>query len=111
MSRMRHEMEDRKKHADGGKMEHDKESEPMPYNAKGSEVEKEADEGRAKGGRMKKKAGGMVEGHEKKHRLDRPGRKRGGKIGADSAPLTTAGKMRDASEHKTDDDGDAAEGD
>jgi hypothetical protein len=99
------------KRADGGKMEHDKESDPLPYNAKGSETEKEAEEGRAKGGRMKKKAGGMVEGHEKKARLDRPGRKRGGKIGADSAPLTTAGKIRDASEHKTDDDADAAEDD
>lgn len=111
MSRMRHEMEHRKKHADGGKAEHDKESKPMPYNAQGSEVEKEAEEGRKHGGRMKKKHGGMVEGHEKKHRLDRPGRKRGGKVGADMAPLTTAGKIRNASEHDANDDGDASEDD
>lgn len=102
MSRARH-ME---KRADGGRAT---EEDPKPYNAQGSNVEKEAEEGRKNGGRMKKKAGGMVEGHEKKKRLDRPGRKRGGKIGADMAPLSSAAKIRNASEHDATDDGNAEE--
>lgn len=108
MSRMRHEMEKRMGHAAGGDVSGEKD--PKPYNAQGSNVEKEAEE-KARGGRAKKKAGSMVEGKEKKMRLDRPGRKTGGRIGADKAPLTTAAKIRPASEHKAEDSGDADEGD
>lgn len=36
------------------------------------------------------KAMGKVHGHHPKHRLDRPGRKRGGRVGANTAPLSTA---------------------
>jgi len=67
-----------------------------------SNVTKEAKDERKKGGAIKKvakkKGGevakkkhvGEVEGEAKKHRLDRPGRKRGGGVGADTSPLTTA---------------------
>ncbi len=34
----------------------------------------------------------MVEGASPKPRLDRPGRKRGGRVGADMAPMSTAAK-------------------
>lgn len=49
------------------------------------EVEKEAEE-KKKGGKV---VGKMHGGHSK-HRLDRPGRKRGGRVGANMAPLSTA---------------------
>lgn len=71
---------------------------PKPYNAQGSEVEKEADE-KKDGGRMKRAKGGHVEGKKAMMRLDRPGRKRGGRVGADMSPLTTASKITDAKEH------------
>lgn len=67
---------------------------PLPYNAQGSEVEKEAEE-KKRGG----KVGAHVEGHMKKHRLDRPGRKRGGSVGADMHPLTNAAKVKNAEGH------------
>lgn len=108
MSRMRHEMEKRKGHAAGGDV--DSEKDPKPYNAQGSNVEKEADE-KARGGRAKRKSGGMIDGKEKKMRLDRPGRKTGGRVGADKAPLTTAANIRPASEHKAEDSGNADDGD
>lgn len=41
----------------------------------------------------KKKGGkvvGKVHGGHSKHRLDRPGRKRGGRVGADKSPLSSA---------------------
>lgn len=71
------------------------------HRAKGGAVEgggnpnviKEAEE-RKKGGRAKRKHGGksveMHMGHKAHHRLDRPGRKRGGRIGADKSPLSSA---------------------
>lgn len=108
MSRMRHEMEHRKHHAEGGKIEPD-EKEPRPYNAQGSEVEKEAEE-KAKGGKVKKKAEHHVEGHEKRKRLDRPMRKTGGRVGSDKMPLTSAAKIRNAGEHDAQDSGNADEG-
>jgi hypothetical protein len=58
-------------------------------------VEEEAEE-KKHGGRAKhhpKRAkGGHVEGHKPKHHMGRkaPGRKRGGRVGADTAPLTSA---------------------
>ncbi len=36
------------------------------------------------------KDGGVVDGKKSAMRLDRPGRKRGGRVGADCAPLSTA---------------------
>ncbi len=35
---------------------------------------------------------GMIGGGLSRMRLDRPGRKRGGRVGADKAPLSSAGK-------------------
>lgn len=85
---------------------------------------KRANGGRAEGGRTleytkeanvmdeakERKNGGALknldmEGMKTKHRrLDRPGRKRGGGVGADSTPLTTAARVTQASAHKADGD-------
>lgn len=58
------------------------------YSGAGSNVVKEAHQ---------KKRGGKVVGHmdggRARPRLDRPGRKKGGRVGADSAPLSTAARM------------------
>lgn len=58
------------------------------------EVEKEAEEkkhgGKVHHERHKRKRGGHVDGHHSKHRLDRAGRKKGGRVGADHAPLSSA---------------------
>ena len=44
-----------------------------------------------------------MEGAMTKHRrLDRPGRKRGGGVGADMTPLTTAARVTQAGAHKAD---------
>lgn len=63
------------------------------YAGRDSNVVKEADE-RKRGGRVKKKAKevGKVEGKMSKMRLDRPGRKSGGRVGADRSPLSEAAK-------------------
>ena len=108
MSRARHHMEHDKK-AEGGKVEPG--LHPKAYDAQGSEVEKEADE-KKRGGRAKRKDGGRMhhEGGMKAKRLDRPGRKRGGRVGADKMPLTGANKITDASEHDAKDSGDAEDG-
>jgi hypothetical protein len=44
------------------------------------------------------------EGHKSRMRHDRPGRKRGGGIGADMTPLTTAAKTTQAHAHSADND-------
>ena len=49
------------------------------------EVIKEAEE-KKKGG----KAMGKMHGPMSRHRLDKPGRKTGGRVGADKSPLSTA---------------------
>lgn len=59
------------------------------------EVMKEAEEKKHGGAAMRKKHrkhGGHVDGGDKKHRMDRPmpGRKSGGRVGADKSPLSTA---------------------
>lgn len=43
------------------------------------------------------KALGKMHGGSSKRRLDRPGRKRGGRVGADTAPLSSAHKTSSAS--------------
>lgn len=84
-----------------GKMKHrasggvvDKDPSPKDvYAGRESNVAKEADE-RKRGGRVKKaKEMGKVEGKKAKMRLDRPGRKRGGRVGADRSPLSEAAKV------------------
>ena len=55
------------------------------------EVFKEAEE-KKKGG----KAMGKMQGAMSRHRLDRPGRKTGGRVGADRSPLSSANKTGSA---------------
>lgn len=52
------------------------------------DVFKEAEE-RKKGGKVGKHVG-AVHGKHPAHRMDRPGRKMGGRVGADKAPLSSA---------------------
>ena len=86
------------------------------------EVEKEAKE-RKRGGRAgdeeaedykesehedkPRKRGGKVErgieGKKPKHKLDRPGRKDGGRVGSDKNPFSSAHSLKDAEGHSTDD--------
>lgn len=40
----------------------------------------------------KRKRGGAMHGAKAKHRLDKPGRKMGGRAGADKSPLSSAHK-------------------
>jgi hypothetical protein len=82
----------------GGRLAEESSQKDMPYNAQGSNVEKEAEEKKS-GGRVKRKAGGAAMGDSAKKRFDRPGRKRGGAIGADMHPLSSAAKIRPASGH------------
>lgn len=66
------------------------------YAGKGSKVIEKAEK-RKRGGGVHKKEPMHVEGGKmSKRRLDRPGRKRGGSIGADTSPLTTAAKLKPA---------------
>ena len=64
----------------------------MVYAGGSSNVVKEA---------KQKKKGGKVIGKSAKHRLDRPGRKSGGRCGADKAPLSSAASVSAAKGHKT----------
>lgn len=47
---------------------------------------------RKKGGRVEKKEkdGGEMKGGKARFRMDRPGRKQGGRVGANTSPLSTA---------------------
>lgn len=87
------------------KMHHKKEGGRIDMKVSGNpDVFKEAEdkeEGgsgdeKKKGGRVKRKKGGAVKtiglmtGGAVKPRLDRPGRKRGGRVGADKMPLSSA---------------------
>jgi hypothetical protein len=54
-----------------------------------------------RGGHMKHVEG---EGHKMARRMDRPGRKRGGGVGADMTPLTTAAKTTQGHAHTADND-------
>lgn len=75
------------------------EGEKESYGGGDPAVVREAEEkkhgGRAKHGKHHRKHGGKVEGKHMKHRMDRAsggavGRKRGGRVGADTAPLSSA---------------------
>lgn len=54
----------------------------------------------ADGPSKKFKDGGVVGGKKAKMRLDRPGRKMGGRVGADCAPLSTAASTSNRSDGK-----------
>lgn len=82
------------KHASGGRTGMLVSGNPdVVKEAEGKESYDKGDE-RKKGGRVKKKAGGAIHGEHMKHRMDRPrpGRKRGGAVGADRSPLSSAHK-------------------
>lgn len=64
------------------------------YAGGNSNVAKEAQE-RKFGGAVKNL---KAEGAKAKHKLGRPGRKRGGRIGADMAPLSSAAKVSHTAE-------------
>lgn len=90
MSRARH------KRADGGMAV--KDTVPSDVRAgKDSNVVKEA-EAKKRGGKVV----GKVTGGKSRLRLDRPGRKTGGRVGADKSPLSSAAKVTDAIGHKPD---------
>lgn len=119
MSKARHHSSDSERYKEFGPEHHDDEVRPRAYNAQGSHEEKEAEAGEEgeneelhKGGRKKRKHGGKLEhevaGHHGKKRFDRPGRKRGGAVGANSHPLSSAAKIKDAEEHRAR-DGNAAD--
>ena len=106
MSKMRH------KKAEGGKIGNDDDGEKASKGSAKTEkytpednVEKEADEKgeRKKGGRVKKAGGGKVEGEKPKHRMDRPKRKMGGRVGSDKSPFSSAHGATGAKGHSTDD--------
>lgn len=95
-------MKGHKKRAYGGVVEKD-ESPKEVYAGAGSNVVKEAEErkhgGKVKAKRHEAKHLGKIDGGKARLRLDRPGRKRGGRVGADSSPLSSAAKTSDASGH------------
>jgi hypothetical protein len=74
-----------------------------PYDAVGSNVEKEVEE-KKHGGKVKRRDGGKVEGHAPKMRMDRMmKRASGGRVGADKSPLSSAHGATPPMGHKTDD--------
>lgn len=86
-------MKGRKHRAGGGVVDKD-ESPREVYAGAGSNVVKEADE-RKKGGPVKAKKKVGMDGAKAKMRLDRPGRKSGGRVGADKSPLSSAARTSD----------------
>jgi hypothetical protein len=89
------------KRASGGVVPKD-ESPKDVYAGADSNVKKEADE-RKDGGRVKKKKEmGKVDGKKSKMRLDRPGRKSGGRVGADSSPLSSAARVSERDDKEGD---------
>lgn len=53
-------------------------------------VKEESRRGHKAGGRIERKLGGAIGGAKAAARADRPGRKRGGAVGADKSPLSSA---------------------
>ncbi len=76
------------------------------------EVLKEAEgKRRNKGGRTVKAVAHRMTGGATKMRLDRPGRKRGGRVGADTSPLSSAHGTHGADKEPKSMVGPASEGD
>jgi len=100
-------MKGHKKHrAYGGVVDKDEPAKDA-YAGGESNVRKEANE-KAAGGRVGRKFGGKIdsgkdlgkiEGKAAKMHLGRPGRKSGGRVGADSSPLSSAAKTSNAPGH------------
>ena len=67
-----------------------KEAEGKEDYAKGDEKKRGGKVKRATGGKVAQKSVGLMTGGAVRPRLDRPGRKRGGGVGANETPLSTA---------------------
>ena len=76
-------------HKHGGKVHHGK------HHRRGGHVKKH----RAAGGPVTKNVGTFMTGGGVRPRLDRPGRKSGGRVGSDTSPLTSAHHSRAAESH------------
>lgn len=93
MSRARHEVKTER--AKGGGIGAVGPVKTESYAGTGSETEKEAEK-RKRGGKVTMRKGNMphmVHGSAPKHHGNRPGRKSGGSVGADSHPMTAASKL------------------
>lgn len=89
------------KRADGGVVDSD-DAPSTVYAGKGSKVIDEAKEKKKGGAVCAKKDGGKVDGGVSRLRLDRPGRKMGGRVGADKSPLSSAASSTNPTAHKGD---------
>lgn len=99
MSRSRHEME-KECRAKGGRIDMKAAGNPDVFKeAEGEESYDKGDE-RKHGGKVKKKKKEMMhaEGEKSKHRMDRPKRARGGGVGSDRHPFSSAHKGGKAGE-------------
>jgi hypothetical protein len=97
MSRARHKMEKHHK-AGGGRIGMKAYGNPDVFKeAEGKEDYAEGDE-RKKGGKVKMKKEMHAEGHKAHHRMDRPKRAKGGRVGSDRSPLTSAHSVHKAAE-------------
>lgn len=84
-------------------------SNPAPtsvYAGKGSKVVDEAEDKKKGGAVCAKKDGGKVEGGKTRLRLDRPGRKMGGRVGCDGAPMSSASRTTNPVGHVGDESSD-----
>jgi hypothetical protein len=102
MSRARHKEHEKHHRAEGGAVGGRKGmwvagNPDVKKEAEGEEPYAEGDEHK-KGGRVKKKHGMHAEGKKPHHRMDRPKRARGGKVGSDRNPFSSAHHPGKASE-------------
>src|SRR5450755_1296796 len=96
MSRARHEEKEKPRARGGAAGAGDiKENQKVQsYAGTDSEVEKAAERRKRGGGVHKGKMPRMVHGNMPHHHENRPGRKRGGSVGADSHPMTEAATLK-----------------
>lgn len=94
------------KRADGGSVLDANPSPSSVYAGKGSKVVEEADQKKKGGAVCAKKDGGKVEGGVSRLRLDRPGRKMGGRVGCDGAPMSSASRTTNPAGHVGDESSD-----
>ena len=97
MSRARHEME-KDCRAKGGRVGLKAAGNPDVFKeAEGEEDYAKGDE-RKHGGKVKKKKEVHAEGEKSKHRMDRPRRAKGGRVGSDHQPFSSAKTVHKAAE-------------